>query len=959
MKLVIKNNKKLIKWIYFIPIVTIVITTVAIAFIYITKEKQVYKQDIKLYQSKILKIKELEAKDRVDKLVKQIEINKNIIFDSSKVNVKHMVDFAYKIIQKIYMQNRYLSRDEIVKKIKDRLRDIRFFDNLTGYFYMYYLDGTCLLLPPNPLLEGKNLLGVKDAKGTFIIKKAIEELKKRDKVFDSWYWYRPGSKVMEKKIGYFRSFRPLGIYIGSAFYVSDALKKVKKIALKIIRNYKYDENGYIFVYDYNGVTLSHIRKDLIGKNRINLVVNNRHIVKEMIRGVQINPDGFFINYVSTYNPSKNKTSRKISYIKSIKDFRWIVGTGFYKYTIKDIVNSQYSYLQDELKRTIKNIIAISLVMILILSILMILISKRVKNIIIKYERDILKQYKEIIEQRKVFKLLFEKSKDAILLTNKRKIIDANEAALKLLGFESEKEFLRYNILDLSPKYQPDGKTSREKNEEIMRTTTKTGAYRGEWLAKKKDGQTVWLEVVITAIHLENEVILHTVARDISKRKKTEKQLIENEAKLAYRARHDILTGLPNRYMFSEIITMEILRAKRDNSKIAVFFMDLDGFKDINDYYGHDIGDEVLKKVAKRVKEELRESDYLFRFGGDEFVLLVPSLKNESDVANIAQKIHNVFLTPFNIRDHFIKIGLSIGISIYPDDGINSDELIRNADISMYKAKEKGKNRYVFYEDDMYQNILKQHELEEKIRKGIINDEFVLYYQPQIDAVNHKIVGLEALVRWEKGGKIVSPAEFLPVAEQCNLINEIGEVVIDKAFKFVKKIKDLNLKVDRVAINLADKQLKNPNLMEIIESYLKMNGCDAKQIEMEITEGFVMDDVKKSSNLLKRLRDIGFSVSIDDFGTGYSSLAYLKKLPFDVIKIDQSFIKDIPGLKEDEAIVNTIIELAKGLNLKIVAEGVETNLQKEFILQRGYSIIQGYLYSKPLPEDKIVTFIKNF
>ena len=959
MKLDIKNNKKLIKWIYFIPIVAIVLTTLSIAFIFIYKEKQVYARDLQILKTKILKIKELEAKDRIDKLVEQIEINKNIIFDSSKENVKHMVDFAYKIIQKIYMQNRYLSRDEIVKKIKDRLRDIRFFDNLTGYFYMYYLDGTCLLLPPNPSLEGKNLLSVKDAKGTFIIKKAIKELKKSDKVFDSWYWYRPGSKVMEKKIGYFRSFRPLGVYIGSAFYVNDALKKAKKIALKIIRNYKYDENGYIFAYDYNGVTLNHIRKDLIGKNRINLVVNNRHIVKEMIRGAQINPDGFFINYISVYNPSKNKTSRKISYIKSIKDFKWIVGTGFYKYTIKDIVNSQYSYLQDELKRTIKNIIAISLVMILILSILMILISKRVKNIIIKYERDILKQYKEIIEQRKVFKLLFEKSKDAILLTNKRKIIDANEAALKLLGFESEKEFLRYNILDLSPKYQPDGKTSREKNEEIMSIITKTGAYRGEWLAKKKDGQTVWLEVVITAIHLENEVILHTVARDISKRKKTEKQLRENEAKLAYRARHDILTGLPNRYMFSEIITMEILRAKRDNSKIAVFFMDLDGFKDINDYYGHDIGDEVLKRVAKRVKEELRESDYLFRFGGDEFVLLIPSLKNESDVANIAQKIHNVFLTPFNIRDHFIKLGLSIGISIYPDDGINSDELIRNADISMYKAKEKGKNRYVFYEDDMYQNILKQHELEEKIRKGIINDEFVLYYQPQIDAVNHKIVGLEALVRWEKGGKIVSPAEFLPVAEQCNLINEIGEVVIDKAFKFAKKIKDLNFKVDRVAINLADKQLKNPNLMEIIESYLKMNGCDAKQIEMEITEGFVMDDVKKSSNLLKRLRDIGFSVSIDDFGTGYSSLAYLKKLPFDVIKIDQSFIRDIPGFNEDEAIVNTIIELAKGLNLKIVAEGVETNPQKEFILQRGCSIIQGYLYSKPLPEDKIVTFIKNF
>ncbi len=953
------KNRKLIKWVYFAPTIVIIIVSLLIASVFIYKERVLYNENLKLYHSKMIKLKKIEIKDRVDKVVDQIRINREIIFSESKKNVRQMVDFAYKIIQKIYYNNTHLPKEKIVSKIKEKLRDIRFFDNLTGYFYMYYLDGTCILLPTNPSMEGKNLLWVKDARGVQIIKKALEELKRKDRVFDSWYWYRPGSNKMEKKIGYFRTFKPLGIYIGSAFYVNDIIEKIKKISYQIIRSYRYDEKGYLFAYDYNGVTINHIKKGLIGKNRYDLVAGNRHIVKEMIKGAKINPGGFFINYISTYNPSNIYSAKKISYIKSIPSLHMIVGTGFYTDKIKGLINEQFKYLKNDLDRTVTNIIAISFVMILILSSIMILIARKIDGIILKYEKDLIKQYNRAIEQKRIFKMLFEKSKDGIILATRDKFLDCNEAAVKLFGAKDKKELLEFNILSLSPKYQPDGKSSREKNIEILKTLQNEGVFRGEWQAKRVDGELFWIEVVVTTIKVEGEVILHTVARDITKRKEVEKQLEENRRKLSHRARHDMLTELPNRYMFSEIITHEILRAKREEYKIAVLFMDLDGFKHVNDYYGHDAGDEILKKATLRLKRAIRESDYLFRFGGDEFVLLITNIKSELDIAVISKKIIDLFSKPFEIANNCIKAGISIGIAIYPDNGTNSDELIRNADISMYRAKDKGKNRYIFYEDRMYQKILKEHKIENEIREGIKKSEFILYYQPQIDAKKHKVIGLEALVRWKRGDDIVSPGYFIEIAEQSNLINEIGEIVIDKAFRFAKKLDTMGIDIDRVAVNLADKQLKNPKLIELIRSYLKESGCDPNRIEMELTEGFIMENIEESIKLLNSFGELGFSVSIDDFGTGYSSLAYLKKLPIDVLKIDQSFVKDIPGPKEDEAIVNTIIELAKGLKLGIIAEGIENDVQEKFVLKQGCNIIQGYYYSKPLPEEEVIKFIKNF
>ena len=959
MKINNSNNTKLIKWIYFIPLLSIIAVVAIVTIFFIYNEEQVYKQYISSYKIKLLKIKKLEIQERIDRLSFQIKTNTDLLIEQSKLNIKNLVDFAYKIIDDTYKQNKDKSKQYIISIIKNKLRSIRFFDDLSGYFYMYYMDGTCILLPTNPQYEGKNLIDIKDAAGTKIIKKAIDELKDKDRVFDSWYWYKPGEKMMKKKIGYFRAYKPLNIYVGSAFYLEDVIKKAKKLAQNMLVNYRYGEKGYIFAYDYKGYTISHIKKSLIGKNRSNAVVGGMHLFREMLTGAKLNKDGFFLSYTASYDPETHKPARKISYIKAIPRFKWFIGSGFYVKDIRRSALNQYNVLQKELKENIKTIVIFSIFMTLLLGFAMFFISKKTKNIIISYENDLLNQYNEIINQKKVFQILFEKSKDGIFLDSEDKFLDCNEAAVKMFGANDKEELLKQNALNLSPKYQPDGKSSKEKIAYIFAKAKRDGVYRGEWLSKKLDGSTFWIEMVVTAITLENRIVFYTVFRDISQRKKIEKELKENEAKLVYRARHDTLTNLPNRFMFNEIITHEMLKAKREEKKISLLFLDFDGFKNINDFYGHDMGDELLIQATKRLKEEIRESDYLFRFGGDEFVFLFSDFKNENDILKIAEKLKNSFSEPFLIKGHLVRISVSIGISVYPDDGTTSEELLRNADIAMYKAKDAGKNRYVFFEDKMYKKIIQRHIIEEDIKKAIENDEFIVYYQPKVDIIGHKIIGLEALVRWKKDDKIIFPGDFIEIASQCNLIGDIGNIVMDKAMSFAANMKEISPDLEKISINIDDKQLKNHNILTIISNYLSLHNCDPSLIEFEITEGFIMSDTKSSYKLLKNLRDMGCSVSIDDFGTGYSSLAYIKKLPFDVIKIDQSFIRDIPGHFEDEAIVKTIIELGEGLGLKIIAEGIEKKEQEEFLKKEGCYIIQGYLYSKPLSKKDIISFIKNF
>ena len=436
--------------------------------------------------------------------------------------------------------------------------------------------------------------------------------------------------------------------------------------------------------------------------------------------------------------------------------------------------------------------------------------------------------------------------------------------------------------------------------------------------------------------------------DITELKKAQEKIMEQKIALHHQAYHDTLTNLPNRALFLDRLNQAIRKAKRKFTKIAVLFIDLDNFKKINDSMGHKAGDEVLKQVAKILRESIRDSDTLARLGGDEFTILIDDFNHIRTISNITQKLLKMATKPLIVDDQKIYVTYSIGISLYPDDGFSADTLLKNADTAMYKAKDEGKNRYQFYKQELTEKAFEKLFMETSLRTAIQNNELEVYYQPQIDTLSEKLQGMEALVRWNHPTLgLIPPDKFIPFASESDLIIALDEWVMKQAMKdFTDWLKE-GFSPGYVSLNLTMKQLEHSSFINFLKSTLKETGCPAKCIELEIVESQIMKQADKSIKILKEIRELGINLSIDDFGTGYSSLAYLKKLPIKKIKIDKSFVKNIPNDNEDMAIIKATISIAKNLNLITVAEGVETKEQRDCMLKYGCDKIQGYYYSKPI------------
>jgi diguanylate cyclase (GGDEF)-like protein len=441
--------------------------------------------------------------------------------------------------------------------------------------------------------------------------------------------------------------------------------------------------------------------------------------------------------------------------------------------------------------------------------------------------------------------------------------------------------------------------------------------------------------------------------------KTKELQLKSES-LKFQAEHDALTNLPNRVLFLDRLKESLKAAKRGSCKhISVVFLDLDRFKEINDTYGHEVGDKLLKLVTVRLKNKLREEDTIARLGGDEFILLLKNL-NQQNIINVIDKIIKTMEEPFSINEIEIYTTFSIGISSYPEDGNTSDELIRNADTAMYKAKDNGKNNYHFYNAEMTKIAQERMQLDKELRKALLNNEFIAYFQPKIDAKNMKIVGLESLVRWMHPTKgLIYPDTFIPFAEETGLIDKIDNYMMKASMQQVLEWQKKGIECGKVSINLSSRQLASKTYLQKLKETIKSVGFQTQYLEIEITETHIMADPKYAMEILHKIRDLGISISIDDFGTGYSSLAYLKKLPITKLKIDRSFVVDIPGDKEDVAIVRTIISLAKNLGLDLIAEGAETKEQVACLVEEGCNNIQGYYFSKPLSKEACEDFLLNF
>lgn len=440
----------------------------------------------------------------------------------------------------------------------------------------------------------------------------------------------------------------------------------------------------------------------------------------------------------------------------------------------------------------------------------------------------------------------------------------------------------------------------------------------------------------------------SICTDVSDRKLAENALREQQSRLNYMAFHDSLTALPNRSLFYDRIQNGISRANRTGRKLALMLLDIDRFKNINDSLGHDSGDILLKSIAGRLNEGVRDMDTVARLGGDEFVVLLEGIHDLDDVRFVANKLLAHLARPMEIAGHEISITASIGISVYPNDGENTDELLKNADIAMYKAKEGGKNNYQFYAKGMSASAVNFLLLENDLRRGIDQEQLVLHYQPQIDFNSGELTGVEALVRWQHPERgVVSPAHFIPLAEETGLIVPLGEWVLKAACLQQKKWLEAGLKVPKIAVNLSTRQFRQKDFPGKVARVLGETGLAAEHLELEITESCAMENAGETINQLNQLNQMGLSLSIDDFGTGYSSLAYLKRFPIDKLKIDSSFIQDVPVDQNDMAIAKSIIDLAHNMQLIVVAEGVEQEQQADWLRQQHCDQVQGFLYAKPM------------
>ncbi len=539
--------------------------------------------------------------------------------------------------------------------------------------------------------------------------------------------------------------------------------------------------------------------------------------------------------------------------------------------------------------------------------------------------------------------------DLIVITNVQGGIEFVNAA-----FEQETGYEMRDVLGQKLSLLKSGKQEEPFYSELWQTILAGYTWQGEMVNKRKDGSIYVEDMSITPIKNDTGAIEHFVA---IKRNITEKKVYER--KLDHLAHHDHLTGLPNRLLFSDRLTQSIAVAQRRNKLAAVMFLDLDRFKYINDTLGHNVGDSLLKQVAHRLSLTLRRADTIARMGGDEFTIILGDIDSPQDATRVAKKVLDSLTKPFLLDGRELFVTTSVGISVYPNDGVDVETLVRNADTAMYQAKEEGRNCYHIYTNELNTAAMERMTMENSLRKALEREEFVVYYQPRVDLKTGQILGAEALVRWrhpEFG--LVAPVQFIPLCEETGLIVPLSEWVLRESCKQNKAWQDAGYDPISIAVNISVKQVEQRGLRATVTRALRDTGLNPIYLDLELTESTLMQDPKRTITVLGKIKDMGVQISIDDFGTGYSSLSYLKQFPVDAVKIDQSFVKHVTTDPDDAAIAGAVVAMAHSLKLRVIAEGVETLQQLEFLRELNCDEMQGYFVSRPVPADEFEHLLRQ-
>jgi diguanylate cyclase (GGDEF)-like protein/PAS domain S-box-containing protein len=553
------------------------------------------------------------------------------------------------------------------------------------------------------------------------------------------------------------------------------------------------------------------------------------------------------------------------------------------------------------------------------------------------------------DQLRMNATVFDTTQEGIMVTDADNIIKTvNPSFTRITGYSPDE------VIGQSPSILSSGRHDESFYEELWDSVLHKRYWSGEIWNRRKDG-SVYPEWLSIASILDDQGIAKeyvAVFSDISKHK-------ENEEQILYQANYDALTGLPNRSLFSDRLDQSIGSALREQWKLAILFVDLDQFKMVNDTFGHVMGDELLQLVAKRISDCVRESDSIARFGGDEFAILLQDVSDMDAVANIATKVINRITKVFTLYEREIFIGASVGITIFPDDAMNADSLLRNADMAMYQAKDRGRNNYQFFTASMQQRTLERQQLELDLRLAVQRSELEIYYQPVVDAEFEKVISVEALLRWNHPHRgIVNPSVFIPLAEDSGLIGPIGLWVIQGACEQLRRWHKSGYPDLRLAVNLSSRQRELGLEVDYLRRVLRESKIKPEMLTLEITESLLLRDTEEAITWLSGFKKLGVNLSVDDFGTGYSSLSYLKRFPVDVLKIDRSFISELPEDVDDASLVKTIVAMADSLKLSLIAEGVETKDQADFLLNNGCRNLQGYYYARPMDAKDMSAWLQR-
>jgi diguanylate cyclase (GGDEF)-like protein/PAS domain S-box-containing protein len=556
-----------------------------------------------------------------------------------------------------------------------------------------------------------------------------------------------------------------------------------------------------------------------------------------------------------------------------------------------------------------------------------------------YGRDVTQQ-KQALQKIRLDAEVFEHAAEGVMITDSQvRILDVNRAFTTITGYALEE------VLGEKPSILQSGRHDEAFYREMWETVNARGSWQGEIWDKRKNGEIYPKWLSLSAVTEGGSPVSHYIGvfSDISAAKQTEESLY-------YMAHYDALTGLPNRRFFHDRLDQALKEARRSGDIVGLFFLDLDGFKFVNDNLGHRAGDQLLREVAQRLGNCLRATDTVARMGGDEFTIIAPNLRHDHHAASIARSILDGLAPPLKLDGRELFVSASLGITLFPMDAADTETLLKNADIAMYRAKELGKNSYQFYSAELNERTMERLTLYSKLRRALEERELFLHYQPQVDLITGNIVGVEALARWR------SPGRFIPLAEESGLIHELGQYILRLSCAEALTWHASGARTIRLGINLSAHQLKRADITDIIEQAVRECGFPPAWLEFEITESSLIEDLKDIAAKLEKLKGLGATIAIDDFGTGYSSLAYLKRLPIDRLKIDRTFVKELPHGKSDGEIATAIIAIARSLGMQVIAEGVENEEQAKFLRERGCDQVQGFYFCEPVSPEKLAPML---